>query len=98
MISARLLSIWDSFLGSAALIALIVLAFGIMMRAVKREDALHHLGVIAGIVILFIVLPTIIVSLWEAMLLRAHIGIWLIFIVTAIYLTAAQRRSNQPRR
>jgi len=47
----------------AALIAIVVLAFGEMVRAVKLGDAVRHFGVILGIIILLLMLSTIIVSL-----------------------------------
>ena len=57
MIETRLLSAWDGPVGSVALIALIVLSFCVMVRAVKPGDMPRHLDVNAGIVILLIILP-----------------------------------------
>ena len=48
MAETRLLSLWDGLVGSAALIAIIILALCVMVRAVKLGDALRQLGVIAG--------------------------------------------------
>jgi uncharacterized membrane protein YoaK (UPF0700 family) len=84
VIETRLFSLWDGLVGSVALIAIIVLALCVMVGAVKREDVLRHLGVIVGIVILLIMLPAIIVSLWNSMTLGQHVGIVMVGIVIVV--------------
>lgn len=90
MIDTQLLSLWDGLVGCAALLAIIMLALCVMVGAVKREDVLRRLGVIVGIVILLIMLPAIIVGLWNAMSFGQHLGI--IVICTAIILFAGSIR------
>lgn len=92
MIEARLVSAWGGLVGSAALIALIILALGVMVGAVKREDVLRRLGVIVGVVILLIVLPQTIVSLWNLLTLGQHLGIAIISIVIIFLFSSTQRR------
>jgi hypothetical protein len=86
VIEARLLSLWDGLVGSAALIAIIVLALCVMVSVVKLGDLPRHLGVIVSIVILLIMLPAIILGLWNAMSFGQHLGI--IVICAAIMLVA----------
>ena len=93
----RLLSAWDGLVGSAALIAIIVLALYVMVRAVKLGDVPRHLGVIAGIVILLITLPAIIISLWNSMTLGQHLGIASIFIAIIFLISATRRKSRKAR-
>lgn len=56
-------------MGSAALIAIILLALCVIVSAVKLGSVPRHLCVIVGIVILLIMSPAIIVSLWNSMTL-----------------------------
>jgi hypothetical protein len=48
MIQATLLREWASQVECAALIAIVVLALSVIVRAVKLGDAVRHLGVILG--------------------------------------------------
>ena len=80
---------------SAALIAIIVLALCVMVTAVKPGDVPRHLGVIVGIVILLIMLPAIIVSLWNSMTLGQHLGIATIFIAIVFLISATRRKSRK---
>ena len=50
MIETRLLSLWDALVGSAALLAIIVLALCVMVGAVKLEDIPRQRGVIVNII------------------------------------------------
>jgi hypothetical protein len=93
----RLLSLWGGFLRSAALIAITLLALCIMVSAVKLEDVPRHLGVIVGIVILLIMLPAIIVGLWNAMSFGQHLGMISLGIAIAVLLAASRGRSHDRR-
>ncbi len=95
MIEARLLSVWDGLVGSAALIAIILLALCVMVSAVKLGDVPRHLGVIVGIVILLIILPAIIIGLWNAMSFGQHLGIATILIAIIFLISAAHRKPKK---
>lgn len=97
MIETRVLSIWDGLVGSGALIALVVLALSVMVRAVKLEEVPRHLAVTTGIVILLIMLPAIIVSVWNLMTLEQHLGVATIFIATIFLISATQWKSRKAR-
>ncbi len=97
MIEARLLSMWNGLVGSAALIAIIVLALCVIVTAVKLKDLPRHLGVLVGIVILLITLPSIIVSLWNSMTLGQHLGIATILIGIIFLISATRRKSKKAR-
>jgi low affinity Fe/Cu permease len=66
-----------------------------MVGAVRGEDILRHIAVIVGTVILLIMLPSIIVSLWNSMTLGQHLGIAVICIVMICFISATQRRSRK---
>lgn len=52
--------------GSVAVIAIIVTAFGLMLGFLKPADALKRIGVIAGTVIVLLELPQIVIYTWSA--------------------------------
>ena len=98
MIETRLLSLWDGLVGSAVLIAIVVLALCVMVSAVKLRDLPRHFGVIVGIVILLIILPALIVGLWNGMSFGQHLGIATILIAIIFLISATQRKSRKERR
>lgn len=74
---------WMTLIGSLATIALILVVFGLMLGIVKPADALKHIGVILGFVIVLMLIPGILVSAWSGMSLWQQIalaaiviGIW----------------------
>lgn len=98
MIEARLLSVWDDLVGSVALIAIIVLAFCVMVNAAKARDVLRRLGVIVGVVILLIMLPAIITGLWSTMSFGQRLGIAALCVGIVILFSRSQRRPTGMRR
>jgi len=98
VIETRLLSLWDGLVGSAVLIAIVVLALCVMVSAVKLRDLPRHFGVIVGIVILLIILPALIVGLWNGMSFGQHLGIATILIAIIFLISATQRKSRKERR
>ena len=66
---------WVALAGSVATIALILTAFGLMLGIVKPADALKHVGAILGIVVLLMLVPDVLMSLWSAISLWQWIGL-----------------------
>ena len=66
---------WMALTGSVAMIALILTAFGLMLGIVKPADALRRVGAILGVVMLLMVLPAILVSIWSGMSLWQRLGL-----------------------
>jgi hypothetical protein len=66
---------WVALAGSLAMIALILTAFGLMLGIVKPADALRRVAAILGIVMLLIVLPAVLVSIWSAMSVWQRLGL-----------------------
>jgi hypothetical protein len=98
VIETRLLSAWDGFVWSAALIVIIVFALCVMGRAVKLGDVSRHLGVVVVIVILLVMLPAIIVGLWNGMSFGQHLGIVAVGVVAALLYGASRRAPRNVRR
>jgi hypothetical protein len=67
--------------GSIAILALIIAAFGLMLGIVKPADTLKRIGTILGSVIALIIAPCILVSAWLGMTLWEKIGLVAIGIV-----------------
>ena len=98
MIEARVLSLWDGLVGSAALLAIIVLGLCVMVSAVKFGDVPRHLGVIVGIVILLIILPAITVGLWNTMSFGQHLGMIVICAAIMLLVGPSRRKPTNARR
>lgn len=94
MIGETLMRGWAGIVESAALLAIVVLALGVMVRAVKLGDAMKYLGAIVGVVILLVMLPQIIVSLWLSMSLWQHLGIAVVIVLAFLLLNERGRRSK----
>lgn len=89
---ARFISAWDAVVISAALIAMIVLALRLMVRAAKLEDIPRHIGVIVGFVIALTILPAVILSLWNALSVAQRLGIAALCLGIIFLLEALQRK------
>jgi hypothetical protein len=72
---------WVTLIQSLAAIALILTAFGLMLGIVKPADALKHVGVVLGMVIVLMLIPNILMNLWSAISLWQWIGLAVIGIV-----------------
>lgn len=66
---------WVALTGSVAMIALILTAFGLMLGIVKPADALRRVAAILGVIMLLLVLPSVLVSIWSSMSLWQRLGL-----------------------
>jgi hypothetical protein len=98
VIETKLLSAWDSLVGSVALLAIIVLSFCVMVSAVKPSDVPRHLGAIVGVVILLIMLPAIIMGLWNTLSLGQHLRIIVVCAAITFLVGSSRRRPTNARR
>jgi hypothetical protein len=86
---------WINLVGSLATIALILTAFGIMLRIVKPDDVLKRIGAILGIVIVLMLMPGILASAWSAL------SLWQQIVLIAIGIGVVQLlrpRQQRPKR
>jgi hypothetical protein len=88
-------SSWVALLGSLAMIALILTAFGLMLGIVKPANAPKHIGAILGLTITLMLLPGVFVSAWLGMSLWQQVALVAIGIGIGIWQWRRPRR--QPR-
>jgi hypothetical protein len=89
---------WVALLGSFLLVALILVAFGLMLGIVKPGDALRRVGVIVSVAIVLFLIPGILVSAWSAISLWQQIALIAIGVVLLqLSLSNRQRRYKRER-
>jgi len=93
-IETNILREWDGIVESAAIIAITILAIGVIVRAVKLSDVAKHLGTILCILILMLMLPAIIASAWSSMSYWQQLGVFALGIMIGLLLWALR----QPRK
>jgi asparagine N-glycosylation enzyme membrane subunit Stt3 len=76
---------WLTLVGSFAIIALVLTAFGLMLGILKLADAFKRIGVIVGTVIALLILPQIVIGEWMALTIWHQIGI-VVLVVSAFLL------------
>ena len=86
---------WVALTGSVAMIALILTAFGLMLGIVKPADALRRIAAILGVIMLLLVLPAMLVSIWSGMSLWQRLA--LAAIVLGVCLLKRPRRESRKR-
>lgn len=86
---------WVSLTQSLAIIALILTAFGLMLGIVKPADALKHIGAILGIMVLLMLVPDVLMSLWSARSLWQWIGLAAIVIAISRWRRPQRQKSKQ---
>jgi hypothetical protein len=88
---------WLTLVGSLAIIALILTAFGIMLGIVKPVDSMKHIGAIGGIVIVLILVPGILVGVWSAMSLWQQIALLAIGVCVIQWIRPRRRTRKKER-
>ena len=71
----KFMPVWHAIVGSAAMISLILTAFGLMLGIVKPAEFLKRIGTLLGIVILLWVIPGVIASAWSSLPLWQRCGV-----------------------
>ena len=92
MIVAGLLSLWNKLVCVAALVAMIVIAFSLMVRVVTVSQAVRHLGTVLLAAILLIMLPPIILSIWSSMPFGQQAGICALAFLALLFLGAVKKK------
>jgi len=90
MIEYNFMHCFELLLGLLGMIAMVLMAFGIMLGMVKPADSVKHGGTILGIIIVLIAAPCMLLSAWSA------IPVWQQIAMLAIGLCIWQWR--RPRR
>ena len=95
MIETSFMRAWAGIVESVAIIAIAILAIGLIVRAVKPSDAAKHLGTIVCIVILLLMAPAIMVSIWSSMSYWQHLGTVILGVMVGLSLRALLQMRNQ---
>jgi len=91
MIQTNLMPGWAGIVESVALLAMAIIAIGVIVSAVKLSDVLKHLGAILCMTILLLVLPAIMASAWSSMSYWQHLGIVILGIMIGLALRALRQ-------
>jgi hypothetical protein len=91
MIEFSFMRRWAGIVESAALFAMTVLSFGVMVRIVNSSDVLKYLGAILCVTILLLELPAIMASAWSSMTIWQHLGIVILGIAVGLSLRALRQ-------
>lgn len=95
----RILSLWDAIVKSAAVIGIVVIAIGLMVRMIDARRALAKIGTALGTLLLLLALPPILVGIWHTLSFWQQVGIITLgAVVGAIALrlsTASKRNQHQ---
>ena len=95
MIETNLIRGWAGIVESVALVAIAILAIGLIVRAVKPSDVARHLGSILCIVILLLMLPAIMMNIWSTMSYWQHLGIVILGTMIGLSLRALRQARNK---
>ena len=87
---ATLWRFWVTTVEFLAILAIVCVGFGTMLRLVKIGDAVKYVGVVGGFVIVLLLLPEFLVSTWSSLLLWQKIGV-IVFVVIALVLLGRLR-------
>lgn len=94
-IETNLMRGWAEIVELLALFAITILALGVIVSAVKLSDVVKHLGTILCIVILLLMLPAIMVSIWSSMSYWQELGIVILGIMIGLSLRAMRQVRNK---
>lgn len=95
MIETNLMRGWAGIVESVALVAIAILALGIIVQAVKLSDVVKHLGTILCIAILLLMLPAIMARVWSAMSNWQHLGIVILGVMIGLSLRALRQTRSK---
>jgi hypothetical protein len=94
-----ILSLWDGLVELTAVIAIVVIAIGLMIGMIDAHRALVRLGAVLGCLALLLILPLILVGLWHSLDLRQQFEIATLFglvgLVTLRSCASRKRKRNR---
>lgn len=89
-----ILRLWDIVVASAAVVAFIVIAFGLMIGAVEPCSVWKRIGATLGCAVILIVFPPIVAHLWHLLSLWQQLGM----VTLAVCFGTAALRDGSARR
>jgi hypothetical protein len=79
-----LLKLWDAIVATSSVIAIAVTAIGMIVGLIQLSDALKRIALIIGLLILLLIMPPIILSMWRALSLWQQLGLAALFNLVAM--------------
>ncbi len=67
--------LWDMMVVSLAVIAMVIIVLGLMIRVIDPLSAFRRIGTTLGCMIVLVMVPSIIVHLWGALSVWEQLGI-----------------------
>lgn len=95
MIETRFMQSWVHMIGSLAMIALILTAFGVMLGMVKPADSVKLIGAIVGILMVFLIIPGVVASAWLSMSIWQRLGLTLIGMAVLLLIRPKRPQKNR---
>ena len=93
-----ILSWWNAILEAAAVIAVVVIAIGLLIGMIDARRAVGRIGAVLGALVLLLALPPILLGIWHSMSCGQQLGISILAVlVGAIAVRGAVHRANHGR-
>lgn len=94
MILLHLLTVWNKLLGAVGIVAIVVIAFKLMVGNVTPGDAIRSCLLLCCVLVLLSILPAILVDTWSCLSLWQQFGI---FVIAGLVVMLARKgaRSTQ---
>lgn len=92
-----MLHLWNFMVSAAAVIAIVVIAIGLMVGMTDAHRAFARLGAVFAILVLLLVLPPILVGLWRTLSIGQQFGIIMLWglLVVVFFLRRTRLRSKR---
>lgn len=92
-----LLQMWDAVLASVAVIIIVVIALGLIIRVIEPPSAFRRIVATLGCMVILIMIPPIILHLWFSLSPWQQIGI-VALLGFAIVVTLSRRHASSRKR
>src|ERR1700735_4180349 len=96
MTATSITQFWSALLGSAAMLAVVLTALGLMIGLVKLADIPKKLGTILAILIALTILPGLLLSAWARISLCQQIALVAIGVFILISLLPKRKTRSGP--
>ena len=94
---STIFALWNTIVISAAVIAIVIIAIGLMIRVIEPLSALRRIGGTLGCIVILAMLPPLIVHLWHWLSLWQQIGIAVLGFTAALVWNRRTKPSRKGR-
>lgn len=89
-----MLRLWDAVVECGAILGLILIALGIMVRLIELGEGLKRIGIVLGSAVLLVVLPAIILNIWSGLATWQKLGVIAVIGLPVALLLSRRKRSQ----